>query len=65
MIYLWQEKFWQKLPSDISNPYRFNAVLHHGISQGRRTTDKSLPSRATSFCRWRKSPFQDASSHLL
>jgi len=36
MIYLWQEKFWQELPSDISNPYCCNTVLQEGISHTRK-----------------------------
>jgi len=45
-------------------------VLHQRISQRRWTFDKSevplpLPSNAASFLRWRVSPFNDESSHLL
>ena len=70
MFYLRPEEFWQELPSDISNLYSFNTVLHQRTSQQRRTFDKSevllpLPSNAASFLRWRLSPFKDESSHLL
>jgi hypothetical protein len=62
--------FWQQLPSDISNLYCFNTVLHQRISPRRRTSDKSavlcpLPSNFETFLRWRISPFDDVSSHLL
>jgi hypothetical protein len=57
MFYLWPEKIWQDHPSNISNYYYFNTVLHQGTSQGRQTTDKhkvllSTSSKATSSVRW-------------
>jgi hypothetical protein len=69
MFYLQPEIFWQQLPSDISNLYCFNTVLHQRISHGR-TSDTSavllpLPINATFFLGWRISPFSDASSHLF
>jgi len=67
MFYLWPEKIWQVFPSNISNLYCFNTVLHQGTFKGRRTTDKSdmllpLSSNATSFVRWRNSLVNDAPS---
>jgi len=49
---------------------RFKTVLQQKISQQSRTFNKfevllSLPRNAASFLRWRVSPFNDASSHLL
>jgi len=69
MFYLWPVKIWQDLPSNTSNLYCFNTVLHQGSLKGRGTTGKSdllipLSSNATSFVRWRISLFSDASLHL-
>jgi len=41
MFCLCPENIWQKRPSNISNLYCFQTVLHHRILQGRGTTDKS------------------------
>jgi hypothetical protein len=70
MFYLWPEKIWQDNPSNISNYYSFNTVLHQGTLNRRWTTDNStvlLPtsSKAASSVRWTVSLFNDASSHLL
>jgi hypothetical protein len=58
------------LPSNISNPYFLNTVLHQRALQGRWYTHKSellfpLSSNTASFVRWKISLFNDASSHLL
>jgi len=39
--YWWPENIWQDLPSNISNLYCFNTVLHQGILQEKWTIDKS------------------------
>jgi hypothetical protein len=56
MFYLVPENVWQELPSDISNIYSFNTVLHQRIKQQTRTLDKSAvllphPSNSASFLR--------------
>jgi hypothetical protein len=68
--YWWPWKIWGELPSNISNLYSFNTVLHQRTLQGRRSIHKSdvllpLYSNATSPLRWRISLFNDASLHLL
>jgi len=70
MFYLLTETIWQDHPSNISNFYYFNTVLHQRTLQGRQTTDQSkvlLPTsnKAISFVRWTVTLFKDASLHLL
>jgi len=70
MLHLPPEKFRHVLPSDISNLYSFNTVLHQRISQQRRTLDTSAvllphPSNSASFLRWIIRPFKVVSSNLL
>jgi len=70
MLYLCPEKIWQERPSNISNLYCWNTVLHQRTLQGRRSTHKSWvlfppSSNAASHVGWKVSLFNDASSHLL
>jgi len=39
IFYLWRENIWQQLPSNISNLYCFNTVLHQGTLKGSETTN--------------------------
>ena len=70
MLYRCPEKIWQERPSNISNLYCWNTVLHQRTLQGRRSTHKSWvlfppSSNAASPVGCKVSLFNDASSHLL